>query len=110
MNKKSLSLVAGLLALFCSGCYKNEPIPVAGFTYSGTNQFTIPCTVTFNNISTNAFSYLWRYGDDSTSVLINPVHTYMRAGKYDVYLRAYTESRKEWASVIKTIIVKDTVK
>ncbi|MCK9423794.1 MAG: PKD domain-containing protein [Bacteroidales bacterium] len=110
MNKRNISFSAIFMMVFCPGCYKNEPIPVAGFNYSGTNHFTIPCTVTFNNTSTNAFSYLWKFGDDSISVLTHPSHTYKRPGKYDIYLRAYTESQREWTSLIKTIIIKDTVK
>lgn len=35
-------------------------------------------------------SYLWNFGDGSTSVAQNPIHTYDNAGTYDVSLRIYT--------------------
>jgi PKD repeat protein len=84
-------------------------VPSAAFTFTATNQFRIPCTVTFANQSVNAFSYYWTFGDDSVSEVKNPVHTYHRPGQYEVYLRAYTESRREWASMIRIIQVRDTL-
>jgi PKD repeat protein len=92
-----------------SGCYKNEPIPTADFTYSGNNDFKIPCTVKFTNRSTHAFSYDWYFNYDSISTDTNPTHIYLNAGKYLVELRAYTESRNEWASMRKEIVIKDTI-
>lgn len=92
------------------GCYKNEPIPSADFTYSGNNEFKVPCTVKFTNRSNNAFSYDWYFGDDSTSTDTNPSHIYVTPGKFLVELRSYTESRNEWASKRKEILIKDTVK
>lgn len=105
-NKVLLLLTVAALG----GCYKNEPIPTADFTFSGNNNFTIPCTVKFTNRSTNAFSYDWYFGNDSISADTNPSHTYAKAGKYLVELRAYTESRREWASKRKEIVIKDTVR
>ncbi len=99
-----------ITALALSGCYENEPIPTAEFTYSGNNDFKIPCTVKFSNLSNNAFSYDWYFGNDSTSADTNPSHTYVIPGKYLVELRAYTESRNEWASRRKEIVIKDTLK
>jgi len=109
MNAKITLYILIFLVLPFTGCYKNEPIPVAVFSFTGSNQFQVPCTVTFTNASSNAFAYLWRFGDDSTSVLKSPAHTYHKPGRYDVYLRAYTESQKEWASLIKILVIKDTL-
>ncbi len=97
-------------ALALSGCYENEPIPTADFTFSGNNDFMVPCTVKFSNRSNNAFSYDWYFGNDSISSDTNPSHTYITPGKYLVELRAYTESRNEWASRRKEITIKDTLK
>jgi len=44
-------------------------------------------TITFINISENATSYSWDFGDGSTSTLINPVKTYLN-GSYTVTLTA----------------------
>lgn len=44
--------------------------------------------VTFTNESKNANSYLWNFGDGSTSAETSPVHTYAAAGAYKVVLTA----------------------
>lgn len=65
-------------------------LPLADFevdSYGGIK----PVTVQFQNISTPnhiANSYLWDFGDGSTSDQISPVHTYSAAGNYDVMLIA----------------------
>ncbi len=57
--------------------------PVAAFTSSVASS-----TVNFTNTSTNATSYLWAFGDGSTSTDVNPGHTYATAGTYTVTLIA----------------------
>lgn len=110
MNRLFLSgMLLSVFLVLGPGCYKNEPVPSADFTYSGNNQFYVPCNVIFSNQSVNAFSYEWWFGDDSTSTEQNPSHTYLKPGKFEVRLRAYTESRDEWASQSKFITIKDTV-
>jgi PKD repeat protein len=42
--------------------------------------------VTFNNLSSNALSYHWDFGDSAVSMLENPVHTYQHDGNYTVIL------------------------
>lgn len=59
----------------------------AGFTFSVPNSCTVPSLVSFTNTSTgSALTYQWDFGDGTTSVLINPVHTYTTAGTYTVKL------------------------
>jgi PKD repeat protein len=44
--------------------------------------------VKFADKSTGSFtSYLWNFGDKTTSTLQNPVHKYTKAGKYTVTLK-----------------------
>jgi len=102
-------MIPAFLLLVSGGCYKNEPVPVAAFTYNATNNFTIPCKVAFINNSENSFSWEWNFGDDSTSWAKEPVKIYSRPGNYLVTMRAYTESRKEWASASQTVVIKDSV-
>jgi len=106
---KAISIAAFLL-IISSGCYKNEPVPVASFTYKGTNSFKVPCRITFINNSVNSYSWEWNLGDDSTSWAKEPEKLYTRPGSYIVTMRAYTQSYKEWASTAQTIVIKDTVK
>jgi len=63
------------------------PSPVAGFTYSVGNT-SLPVTVTFTNTSTNATSWLWNFGDGTSSTVQNPVHTYTTSGDFPVLLKA----------------------
>jgi len=45
-------------------------------------------TVTFNNLSNEAVSFLWDFGDGTNSTLKNPVKTYENDGTYNVSLTA----------------------
>ncbi|MEP7263012.1 MAG: PKD domain-containing protein [Bacteroidota bacterium] len=47
-----------------------------------------PLAVNFNNQSINAVSYLWDFGDGTTSVTLNPTHIYNNAGIYIISLVA----------------------
>ncbi len=52
-----------------------SPSVVANFT-STQNAPCLPITVTYTNLSTTAVSWLWDFGDGTTSALENPVHTF----------------------------------
>ncbi|MBI1285978.1 MAG: PKD domain-containing protein [Flavobacteriales bacterium] len=56
-------------------------LPVANFDYtvSGT-------AILFSNTSANGSSYMWTFGDDSTSTAESPVHVYDHHGTYTVTL------------------------
>ncbi len=62
-----------------------SPLPQAGF---GWNTPVPNLTVTFNNQSSYATSYLWEFGDGDTSSAYSPVHTFPTFGKYPVKLTA----------------------
>jgi PKD repeat protein len=62
--------------------------PVATFTASPSNELSIPnYTFGFKDISTNAISWEWTFGDGSASTLQNPSHTYANEGTYTVTLK-----------------------
>jgi gliding motility-associated-like protein len=46
-------------------------------------------TVQFTNQSANADSYLWDFGDGTTSTTANPSHPYTQAGTFKITLTAY---------------------
>ncbi|HOV10210.1 MAG TPA: C25 family cysteine peptidase [Bacteroidales bacterium] len=65
-------------------------LPVSGsFTADKNSSCTTPATIQFTNNSTNAISYLWDFGDGSTSPDPNPSHQYTSPGVYDVVLTAF---------------------
>ncbi|MDQ3177296.1 MAG: PKD domain-containing protein, partial [Actinomycetota bacterium] len=53
-----------------------------------TGQESSSLTVRFRNLSRNATSYAWSFGDGSTSTAASPAHTYASPGTYDVTLTA----------------------
>ena len=56
-------------------------VPAPGFNFNSNGL-----TVSFNNTSVNGTSYLWEFGDGTTSTLQNPTHTYANGGTYTVKL------------------------
>jgi gliding motility-associated-like protein len=47
---------------------------------------TAPLTVHFTNTSVAAISYLWTFGDSTTSVDVSPTHVFQEPGTYEVTL------------------------
>jgi len=63
-----------------------NPSPLSVFTYSPAVIF-IDSTYSFTDNSTgNATTWLWTFGDNGTSTLQNPTHTYNTAGLFQVCL------------------------
>ena len=87
MLKRYLLSIFTLSTVLFSSCEKEPPAPVAAFSFTG-GGCTAPCAVLFNNESTNATSYLWVFGDGTTSTQKNPTKTYNVGGTYSVKLTA----------------------
>ncbi|MFH4966929.1 carbohydrate binding domain-containing protein [Gaetbulibacter sp. M240] len=84
-NFKQITVL--FLALIALGCQEDEavlPQVVANFTYTLNADNG---TVTFINVSENANTYEWDFGDENTSTEINPVKIYEN-GTYTVTLKA----------------------
>ena len=83
----------------------NQP-PVAGFTFQ-----TSGLTASFSNASSDAdndtLTYLWRFGDGTTSTSLNPSHTYNAAGTYQVSLEV--SDGQEVDTDVKSITVSEPV-
>jgi len=58
--------------------------PVANFTYTVSDVYQIA----FKNTSENATDFYWEFGDENTSISINPTHVYQSTGSYLVSLIA----------------------
>ncbi|MCS7028334.1 MAG: PKD domain-containing protein [Bacteroidia bacterium] len=74
-------------------------IPHAKFTYSLTGA-----TASFTNLSMNATTYLWNFGDSFTSTDTDPVHTYSAPGTYTVTLVASNTCKNFTASENITVL------
>ncbi len=60
--------------------------PTANFTFE-----TDGLTVSFTDVSSNATSWEWEFGDGETSTEQHPVHTYAAPGEYSVLLTVHNE-------------------
>jgi|GEM_PF-678691 len=84
-----------------------RPMPVAAFTINDSDQCFVSNSFSFSNqsnISSGSLSYLWNFGDNTTSSLQNPFHAYSNHGTYSIKLVAISNySCKD--SIIKNIIV-----
>ena len=63
------------------------PTPVANFSFAP-NPALENTPTQFNNLSTNATTYRWRFGDGDSTTAINPLYQYNASGTFNVCLRA----------------------
>jgi len=66
----------------------NNFVVSADFSGNQTTSCNAPLSVVFTNSSSNATSYLWDFGDGSTSTDASPTHNYTSLGTYTVVLTA----------------------
>lgn len=64
------------------------PVPEADFDYTQTEEGIRYGDVTFNNLTTDAESFVWDFGDGLASIETDPVHRYSQSGQYAVLLTA----------------------
>jgi PKD repeat protein len=60
--------------------------PTAAFTYSEPNLTTVPTDFQNTSFGSGSMSYLWDFGDGSTSSDVNPSYQYPISGTYTVTL------------------------
>lgn len=82
--------------------------PVADFRYTPTELHYLQKTAGFDNMSSNANRYSWRFGDGAESDSTNPVHVYWDTGRYVVNLRAENEIGC-WDEHADTLFINDAV-
>ena len=82
--------------------------PTASFTATPLEGYQ-PLDVTFTNTSDlgtgDLVSYLWDFGDGTTSAEISPMHTYVDAGTYSVSLEITTTHGVATAEIIDLVTV-----
>ncbi|MEI8046799.1 MAG: PKD domain-containing protein [Bacteroidota bacterium] len=102
--KTKLVLFALGISLALMSCKKEETSPVSAFSFT-VNSTKAPVTVSFINTSQNADTYLWNFGDGTSSSDKQPVHTYIAQGQYTIALEAKsggkTNSSVQYITVLK---------
>ena len=64
--------------------------PTADFTLNSNLRFDkVP--ISFQNLSVGGHTYLWNFGNQQTSTLTNPYHTFEEYGEFDISLIATNE-------------------
>jgi PKD repeat protein len=79
---------AQIAASYSSGPNQGLPLITASFT-AGPTLGRAPLPVVFSNLTTDATSYLWNFGDGKTSTDPKPANTYSNAGVYSIKLTAW---------------------
>ena len=74
----------------------------SGYTYV---REASPGVITFLNTSENADTYVWDFGDGTTSIIKDPVKTYTQTGEYVVNLTAKNNKTGEVKSYSSTISI-----
>jgi gliding motility-associated-like protein len=63
----------------------------------------LPFSVLLSNQSSGAISYLWNFGDGTTSTKATPSKTYGKAGTYTIYLAAKDSVCDNWDTTYTTV-------
>ncbi len=96
-----------LRRLTYSGGSANVP-PVITAASASPASGTAPLLVTFTGAATDAngdtVSYLWTFGDGTTSTLASPSHTYVSAGTYQAILQVTAGGQSVNANPISVVV------
>lgn len=94
----SFILAATSLVVF-SACEKDKTPPNPSASFEMTNNYMkAPIDVKLTNTSQNASTYLWDFGDTTTSTETSPTHTYDKKGLYNIKLTVKNEDGKSTSS------------
>jgi PKD repeat protein len=99
-----------LVILYLTGCKDDDPkLPLPAVDFSTEPEILeVGKPVKFNNLTTNASSYQWDFGDGQTSTQVSPTVTYEESGSYTVTLTAFTDDNQS-DSVSRNIQVGERV-
>jgi len=81
--------------------------PVALFSINPTLNCTTPATVNFIDQSIVPTSWLWDFGDGTTSTSQNPTHTYANPGSYNVSLTVFNSSTSCSDDIMMVVEIRD---
>lgn len=82
-----------------------EDKPAVDFTVNDSSSCKAPFNTQFTDLTPGAASWLWDFGDGTTSTLQNPAHSYAAVGDYTVSLTVTTSAGCE-NSLVRTGLIK----
>lgn len=94
MKRTSIILI-GLLGLILASCNANSPKPCFELNCESLKQLDCILAgeeVLISNCTDNALSYLWDFGDGTSSTLSSPRHAWEKPGTYTLSLTAENEN------------------
>jgi len=104
MTKLLKSLWIVVLVALAIACSKDDPLPRA--TVDFTNEIVeVGVDVMFDNLTTNADRYEWKFSDGQTSTAISPKIKFTKPGNVQVVLRAFTKDG-QIDSLVRSITVR----
>jgi len=108
MKYAFICLIIGLISSSCKKeeqgvpeIVEKEPKPTASFNYALVSA-NDPFTYKFDNKGTNFKETRWAFGDDSTSSVVAPTHTFLKTGTFVVTMTALN-GEGYWAQREETI-------
>ncbi len=78
-----------------------------GFTIGPYDTCQTPFTISLTNITMGADSYVWEFGDGTSSTQDNPIHTFTFQGTYDIKLIAIDNTCNTTDTVIQQVTFKN---
>jgi PKD repeat protein len=87
-NTVQFSLLAAVILFLTTGCQEK---PEAHFSSNITDP-VVGEIIAFTNLTSDAHSYLWDFGDGTTSEEYQPTHAFNGVGSYTVKLTAFSEN------------------
>ena len=81
------------------------PDAIASFSYL--NDYAIPLRVQFTNQSSNQNTWVWDFGDGTTSTDLNPIHDFPAPGTYSVTLSIVTADGCTDLIVLEVVVETD---
>ena len=83
--KRNITISAVITLILLTGCDRE---PVANFAFTPNNP-NAGQQVYFENLSLDADSYEWNFGDGTSTSSYSPAHTFYSGGTFTVQLKAY---------------------
>ena len=96
--------VAGTDTLLMNSYVTVHALTVSEFSVIDSTLNLPSAVAIFSNLSQNAFSYLWNFGDGATSTDANPYHIYSTVGNYTITLIAYSSDCENDTLVMENYI------